>query len=77
MASFIFKVSGVVMAKFHQISDLCQKVQNVQISDSVRPVEFLTAVTRKSLTIWNRIMDHRNAERVAYRNDIRNFRSFG
>jgi hypothetical protein len=35
-----------------------------------RPVEFLTAVTRKSLTVWSHLMDHRKAERVIIRNVI-------
>jgi hypothetical protein len=28
-----------------------------------RPVEFLTAVTHKSLTVWSHLMDHREVER--------------
>jgi hypothetical protein len=27
-----------------------------------QPVEFLTAVTRKSPTVWSRFMEHRKAE---------------
>jgi hypothetical protein len=42
-----------------------------------RLVEFLTAVARKSLTGWSRLMDHRKAERVVFRNGILDFRSFG
>jgi hypothetical protein len=42
-----------------------------------QPVEFPTAITRKSLTIWSRLMDHRKAERVIYQNGIRDFQSFG
>jgi hypothetical protein len=41
-----------------------------------QPVEFLTAVTRKLLTVWSRITNHRKAERVAKQNGIRDFRSF-
>jgi hypothetical protein len=33
-------------------------------------VEFPTAVTRKSLTVWSRLIDHRKAERVVYWNGI-------
>jgi hypothetical protein len=40
-------------------------------------VKFPSAVTYKSLTIWSHFMDHRNAERVGYRNGIRSFRSYG
>jgi hypothetical protein len=40
-------------------------------------VEFLTAITHKSLTVWGRIMDHRKSERVAYHNGIWDFQSFG
>jgi hypothetical protein len=29
-------------------------------------VELLTAVTRKSLTGWSRLMDHRKSERVVF-----------
>jgi hypothetical protein len=36
----------------------------------IKPIEFPTAVTHKSLTIWGRIMDHRKAARVAYHNSI-------
>jgi hypothetical protein len=38
-----------------------------------RPVEFPTAVTRKSLTGWSRLIDHRKDERVAFRNGIQDF----
>jgi hypothetical protein len=65
------------MVKFHQIPDLCRKVQSAQISDSARLVDFSTSVTRKSLTIWSPMADHRKAERVAYQNDIQDFWSFG
>jgi hypothetical protein len=41
-----------------------------------QPVEFRTAVTRKSLTVWSCLMDHRKPERVVYGNGIRDFRSF-
>jgi hypothetical protein len=36
-----------------------------------------TVVTRKSLTVWSRMMDHRKAERVAYHNSSLKFWSFG
>jgi hypothetical protein len=39
-------------------------------------VEFPTAVTQKSLTVWSRLMDHRKYERVIYQNSIQDFRSF-
>jgi hypothetical protein len=42
-----------------------------------RLVEFLTAVTHKLLTGWSHLMDHRKAKRVAFRNGIRDFWSFG
>jgi hypothetical protein len=42
-----------------------------------RPVEFPTAVTRRSLTGWSRLMDHRKAERVFVQNGIWDFQSFG
>jgi hypothetical protein len=42
-----------------------------------RLVDFPTAVTCKSPTIWNRITDHQKAERAGYRNGIRDFWSFG
>jgi hypothetical protein len=38
-----------------------------------QPVEFPAAVTRKSLTVWSRLMDQWKAERVVYRNSIRDF----
>jgi hypothetical protein len=65
-----------VMAKFCQIPDLCRKVVCPDFYFS-RPVEILTTVTHKSLTVWNRIMDHRKVERVTYHNGIRDFQSFG
>jgi hypothetical protein len=40
-------------------------------------VEFPTAVTHKSLTVWSHLMDHRKAQRVDFRNGIRDFRCFG
>jgi hypothetical protein len=42
-----------------------------------QPVELPTAVTRKSLTIWSRLMDHRKAETAGYQNGIWDFQSFG
>jgi hypothetical protein len=49
------------------------KVQSAQILWFSKPVEFLIAVTRKSLTSWSRITDHRKAERVAYQFGIQDF----
>jgi hypothetical protein len=40
-----------------------------------RPVKFPTAVTRKSLTGWIRLMGHQKAEGVVFRNGIRDFQS--
>jgi hypothetical protein len=40
-------------------------------------VEFPTAVTRKRLTVWSRLIDHQKAERVFFQNGIRDFWSFG
>jgi hypothetical protein len=42
-----------------------------------QPDEFLTVVTHKSLTVWSRFMDHRKAERVAYKNSIQDIQGFG
>jgi hypothetical protein len=42
-----------------------------------RPVEFPTTVAHKSLTGWSCLIDHRKVERVAFRNGIWDFRSFG
>jgi hypothetical protein len=39
-----------------------------------QPVEILTAITCKSLTIWSCLTDHRKAERVVYRNGIRDMK---
>jgi hypothetical protein len=43
----------------------------------IRPIEFLIVITNGPLTVWIHIMDHRKAERVSYRNSIRDFRRFG
>jgi hypothetical protein len=40
-------------------------------------VEFPTAVARKSLSGFSRLMDHRKAERVPVQNGIWDFQSFG
>jgi hypothetical protein len=77
MANFVFRVSREVMAKFCQIPDLCWKVWSIQNFRFSKSIKFLTAVTRKSLTIWSRLMDHQKSERVAYQFGIRDFRSFG
>jgi hypothetical protein len=57
-----------------QKPDLYKKVQSTQISWFSKPVEFPTAVTHKSLTVWSHFMDHRKAERVAYQFGIRESR---
>jgi hypothetical protein len=77
METLVFKVSREVMVKFHQIPDLGQKVKSAQTSRFSKPVEFPTAVTHKSPTVWSRLMDHQKAERVAYRNSMWDFQSFG
>jgi hypothetical protein len=41
-----------------------------------QPGQVLTAITRKSLTVWSRKMNNQKAERVANRIAIWNFRSF-
>jgi hypothetical protein len=61
---FIYKISGEVMAKFHQNPDLFRKDKSVQISPSQQPSHVLIAVTRKPLTIWSREMNHHKMERV-------------
>jgi hypothetical protein len=38
-----------------------------------QPVEFSTAVTHKSLTVWSHLIDHWKAERIVYQNGIRDF----
>jgi hypothetical protein len=42
-----------------------------------QPIEFPTAVTHKSLTIWSCLIDHWKAKRVSYQFSIQDFRSFG
>jgi hypothetical protein len=41
-----------------------------------RLVKFPIVITRKSLTVWSRLMDYWKAERVVYRNGIWDFWSF-
>jgi hypothetical protein len=43
----------------------------------IQPVEFLTAITRKPLTVWICLMDHRKSERISYRDGIQDVWSFG
>jgi hypothetical protein len=74
---FIYKVSGVVMAKFCQKPDSYRKVKTTQKVLSQQLVGFPTTVPHKSLTVWNRFMDHQKYERVDYHNGIWSFRSFG
>jgi hypothetical protein len=69
METLVFKVSGEVMVKFHQNLDLCRKVQSAQNSRFSKPVEFLTVVTHKSLTVWSHIIDHQKLT-VTYLNGI-------
>jgi hypothetical protein len=52
MANSVFKVSGEVKAKFHQKPDLSRKVWSAQNFRFSKPVEFLTVVTHKSLTVF-------------------------
>jgi hypothetical protein len=73
----VYKVSGVVMAKICQRPDSYRKLKTAQKVRSQQPVRFLTAVTRKSLTVWSRFIDYQKAERVGYRNGIWSFQSFG
>jgi hypothetical protein len=40
-------------------------------------VEFLTAMTCKSLTVWSHLMDHQKVERVVFQNGMRDIQSFG
>jgi hypothetical protein len=40
------------------------------------PVEFPTAVARKSLTGWSHLINHQKAERFVFQNGIRDFCSF-
>jgi hypothetical protein len=77
MTFFIYKVSSEVMAKFHQNPDLCRNGESAQKFLIHRTGRVPATVTRKSLTIWSHIIDHRKAERVTYQNGIRDFWSFG
>jgi hypothetical protein len=52
------------MVKFHQNPDLCQKVKAVQIFPIQQPGQLSMALTRKLLTVWSWITNHRKAERV-------------
>jgi hypothetical protein len=61
---FIYKVSGEVMVKFYQNTDLCQKVKSVQISPIQQSGQVPVALTRKSLSVWSQIMNHRKVVRV-------------
>jgi hypothetical protein len=63
------------MEKFHQNPDLYRKVQSAEMLIQ-QPVEFPTAVTHKSLTVWSHLMDHQKAERVAHWNSIWDIWSF-
>jgi hypothetical protein len=53
MAILVFKVSGEIMTKFCQDTDLCQKV---------KPDRFSIALTHKSLSGWSQIMKNLKAE---------------
>jgi hypothetical protein len=63
--SFIYKVSGEVMVKFHQNLFYAGRYDLPELLVQ-QLVKFLTAVTRNPLTIWSHIMDHRKAERVVF-----------
>jgi hypothetical protein len=63
-AFLINKVSGKVMAKFHQNSDLYRKVKSAQISPIQQPGHSPIAITHNLLTVWSRGVNHWNAERV-------------
>jgi hypothetical protein len=65
------------MVKFCQKSNSCRDVQSAQNSWFSPPIDFPTAVTRKSLTIWSLLMDHWKLGRISYQNSLQDFRSFG
>jgi hypothetical protein len=65
------------MAKFRQEANSCRKVRSVQIFQFQQSGQVPTDVTWKSLPIWSREMNQREAERVIYQISIRNFRGFG
>jgi hypothetical protein len=54
---------GEVMAKFHQ-NLFYTGMYDVPEMLIQRLVEFPTAVTHKSLTVWSHLMDQQKAERV-------------
>jgi hypothetical protein len=64
MIFLVYKVSGEVMAKFHQNPDLCRKVRYVQIFPYQQPGHVSMALTRKMLTVWSREVNHQKEERV-------------
>jgi hypothetical protein len=64
------------MAKFCQNADLCRKVKSTQFSPIQPPGHSLIAVTRNPLTVWNHEMNHPEAERATYGDDIRQYGSF-
>jgi hypothetical protein len=74
---FIYEVSGEVMVKFHQKNLFYTGMYDLPEMLIRRPVEFLTVVTHKLLTVLSRLMYHRKAERVVVQNGIRDFQSFG
>jgi hypothetical protein len=73
---FIYEVSGEVMAKFHQ-KPIYTGMYDLPEMLIRQPVEYPTAITHKSLTVWSSLMDHRKAERVVVQNGIHYSRSFG
>jgi hypothetical protein len=73
---FICEVYGKVMAKFAKNLFYTRRYDLLEMLFQ-RPVKFSTVVAHKSLTDWSCLMDHRKVERVAFRNVIRDFRSFG
>jgi hypothetical protein len=62
--------------KFRQDPNLCRKVESVQIFLIQQPGHFLIALTRKSLTVWSRIMNHQKVVSVMYQNGIRKSGNF-
>jgi hypothetical protein len=66
---FLCEVSGEVMQNFAKILFYTGRYDLPEMLFQ-RPVEFPTAVAHRSLTGWSRLMDHREAERVAFRNGI-------
>jgi hypothetical protein len=73
----MYEVSGELMAIFFPKNMFYARKYDLPEMLIQRPIEFPTAVTHKSLTVWSHLIDHQKAERVAVRNGIWGFRSFG